>query len=121
MLSFAIWRSRNHSFLSAVTLYEHCYSHFLFSSAGIAYVLRSKSWDSEQPLKLNYISITNLKYYHCLKSVHIRSFSGPYFPPFGLNTGKYGPEKLQIRTRFTQCTKVYAEYNFQKLVCPNYF
>ena len=43
-------------------------------------------------------------------------FSGPYFPVFVLNTadtsyhsvfslnaGKYGPEKLQIRTLFTQC------------------
>ena len=43
----------------------------------------------------------------CVKSVQIRSFSGPYFPVFGLNTeiygyeisvfspntGKYGPEK----------------------------
>ena len=24
--------------------------------------------------------------YHCVKSVQIRSFSGPYFPTFGLNT-----------------------------------
>ena len=39
---------------------------------------------------------------HCVKSVHIRSFFGPYFPAFGLNTGKYGPEKLRIRTLFTQ-------------------
>ena len=23
---------------------------------------------------------------HCVKSVHIRSYSGPYFPAFGLNT-----------------------------------
>ena len=46
---------------------------------------------------------------HCVKSVQIRIFSGPYFPAFGLNTerygdtpylsvfspnaGKYGPEK----------------------------
>ena len=36
---------------------------------------------------------------HCVKSVRIRSYSGPYFPAFGLNTetfspnaGKYGPE-----------------------------
>ena len=29
-------------------------------------------------------------------------FSGPYFPVFGLNTGKYGPEKLRIWTLFTQ-------------------
>ena len=34
--------------------------------------------------------------------VCIRSFPGPYFPVYGLNTGKYGPEKLRIRTLFTQ-------------------
>ena len=28
-------------------------------------------------------------------------FSGPYFPVFGLNTGKYGPEKLRFWTLFT--------------------
>ena len=42
---------------------------------------------------------------HCVKSVHIRSFSGLYFSAFGLNTeylsvfspnaGKYGPENSQ--------------------------
>ena len=55
-----------------------------------------------------------------MKSVRIRSFSGPYFPAFGLNTylsvfslnaGKYVPQKLLIRTLFTQClfsiTKIY--------------
>ena len=40
---------------------------------------------------------------HNVKSVHIRSFSGPYFPAFGLNTGKKGLEKLQILTFITQC------------------
>ena len=51
----------------------------------------------------------------CIKSVRIRSFSGPYFLLFGLNTEspnlsvfspneeKHGPEKLRIRTLFTQC------------------
>ena len=63
---------------------------------------------------------------HWVKSVQIRSFSGPYFPAFGLNTerygvshyvdipiteylsvfspnaGKYRPEKLRICTLFTQ-------------------
>ena len=32
---------------------------------------------------------------HCIKRVRIRSYSGPYFPAFGVNTGnagKYGPE-----------------------------
>ena len=54
-------------------------------------------------------------YKHYMKSVRIRSFSGPYFPEFGLNTkryslfsvfipnaGKYGPEKLLIWTLFMQ-------------------
>ena len=31
---------------------------------------------------------------HYVRSVHIRSFSGT-------NAGKYGPEKLRIRTLFT--------------------
>ena len=45
-----------------------------------------------------------------VKSVRFRNFSGPYFPEFGLNnpylslfspnSGKYGPEKLQIRGHF---------------------
>ena len=47
---------------------------------------------------------------HCVKGACIQSFPGPYFPAFELNTeryvvdspnaGKYGPEKLQIRTLF---------------------
>ena len=38
---------------------------------------------------------------HCVKSVHIRRFSGPYFPAFRLNTERYAkwgkcrPEKLR--------------------------
>ena len=35
--------------------------------------------------------------FHCVKSVRIWSFSGPYFPAFR-------PEKLQIRTLFRQCS-----------------
>ena len=37
---------------------------------------------------------------HCVKSVQIRSFSGPYFSVFGLNTGKYGPEKTPYLNTF---------------------
>ena len=33
---------------------------------------------------------------------HFRSFSGLYFPAFGMNRGKHVPEKLPIRTIFTQ-------------------
>ena len=37
-------------------------------------------------------------------------FSGPYFPVLGLNTGKYGPEKLHIWTLFTQGCFERAEF-----------
>ena len=58
---------------------------------------------------------------YCVKSVRIRSFSGRNFPTFGLNTdaGKHGPEKLQIRTLFTQwkryrdqCSKLSRNIDF---------
>ena len=36
------------------------------------------------------------QHYHCVKSVRIRNFSGPYFPAFGLNTERYSVS-LQIQ------------------------
>ena len=27
--------------------------------------------------------------FHCVKSFRIRNYSGPHFPAFGLNTGRY--------------------------------
>ena len=39
---------------------------------------------------------------HCVKSVRIRSFSGPYFPAFGLNTERYGVS-LRIQSK---CRKI---------------
>ena len=58
---------------------------------------------------------------HCVKSVLIRSYSGPHFsrnfPAFGLNTERYCIPG--IRTLFTQCviqifsfTKFYLKKNF---------
>ena len=44
-----------------------------------------------------------------MKSVQIPSFSGPYFPTFGLNAWKCGPEKLRIRTLCTQWLKANFE------------
>ena len=47
---------------------------------------------------------------HCIKSVRIPSYSDPQFPPFGLNTEKYGvslrlqSESVKIRTRTTPNT-----------------
>ena len=39
---------------------------------------------------------------HYVRSVRIRSFSGPYFPVFGLNTGRYGVS-LRIQS---ECGKI---------------
>ena len=47
---------------------------------------------------------------HCVKSVRIRSYSGPHFPAFGLNTERYFVSvRIQsgcgkIRTRITPNT-----------------
>ena len=44
---------------------------------------------------------------HCVKSVRIRSYSGPHFPTIGLNTERYGvslhiqSEYGKMRTRIT--------------------
>ena len=67
-------------------------------------------WLEEVPEKQTYFANSNSNSNSkansnllCVKSVRIWSFSGPYFPGFGLNTGrhgvsmnagKYGPEKL---------------------------
>ena len=40
------------------------------------------------------------KSWHCVKSVQILSFSGPYFPVFRVNTGKYRPEKTSYLDTF---------------------
>ena len=57
----------------------------------------------------------------CVKSVLIRSYSGPHFPACGLNTERYyiyGPEQLRIRTLFMQCAflviKVFIKSSFRK-------
>ena len=53
-----------------------------------------------------YLIFQNRQMYHCVKSVRVRSYSGPHFLAFGLNTetkyvfsahvGKCGPEQLRI-------------------------
>ena len=44
---------------------------------------------------------------YCVKSVLVRSFSGP-------NAGKYGPEKIRIRALLTQCTAAAKTYSVVK-------
>ena len=61
---------------------------------------------------------------HCVKSVRIRSYSGPHFPAFGLNTERYGVsvhiqlECGKMRTRITPNTNtLYAENMYFVLIC----
>ena len=50
---------------------------------------------------------------HCVKSVRIRSYSGPHFPAFGLNTERYSvslriqSECRKTRTRITPNTDTF--------------
>ena len=46
---------------------------------------------------------------HCVKRVRIQSYSGPYFPTFGLNTGTYGVS-LRIQS---ECGKI------RTIITPN--
>ena len=56
-------------------------------------------------------------YNHCVKSVHIRSSSGPHFPAFGLNTERYEVSlRIQckygkIQTRITLNTNTFHAVN----------
>ena len=43
-------------------------------------------------------SLTKDKTCHCVKSVRIRGYSNPHFPPFEQNTGKCRAENLRIGT-----------------------
>ena len=47
------------------------------------------------------IQSTCLEIIHCVKSVRIQSYSGPYFPAFGLNSLRIQSECGKIRTRIT--------------------
>ena len=47
------------------------------------------------------VEIVSMVNSHCVKSVHIRSYSGPHFPAFGLNTDQkkyeYGHFSRSVR------------------------
>ena len=51
---------------------------------------------------------------HCVKVVQIRSFSGPYFPAFGLNTEIYGVNRDQKNSVFGHFSRSGIVSNKQK-------
>ena len=67
------------------------------------------------PLKISETKFCNVN--HCVKSVRIRSFSGPYFPAFGLNTEIFSAnlciqyERGEVRTRKTPNTDTFYAMN----------
>ena len=72
------------------------------------------------------ISSWNINAIHCVKNVRIRSYSGPHFPAFGLNTERYTvslhihSECGKIRTRITPNTDTFhslTETNGGHLSC----
>ena len=95
--------------VTAIWLKLHIYKGYLLHSRALS-VINS----FETRLKANdEIVMVRLLGIHCVKSVRIRSFSGPYFPKFGLNTERYGvsqriqPECGKIRTRKSPNTNTF--------------
>ena len=59
---------------------------------------------------------------HCVKPVHIQSYSGPHFPAFGLNTERYGvspPYLVRMREDVDQNNSEYGQ--FLRRVCQKRF
>ena len=73
---------------------------------------------TENPLLILILILT-----HCVKSDRFRSFSGPYFPAFGLNTERYSVSLFiqyecgKMRTRKTPNTETFYEVT----VCANMY
>ena len=66
-------------------------------------------------------SCESFRFKHCVKSVHIRSYSGPYLPTFELNSERYRvslciqSECRKIRTRRTPNRDTFEAMMFQYL------
>ena len=83
----------------------------ILKAAGIS-LFRFSSY-SLDTLFANFLSLTYSSYRHCVKSVRIRSCSGPHFPIFGLNMERYGvslriqSEYRKMQTRVTPNTDTF--------------
>ena len=59
--------------------------------------------------------VTNISLLHCVKSVRIRSFPGPYFPAFGLNMERYEvspPYSFRIRENTDKKNSKYGHFSW---------
>ena len=65
-------------------------------------VPRDVVWWTLRKLGVQKWLVKTVQSMHCVKSVHIRSFSGSYFPAFGLNT-----ERSRVSPRIqSECGKI---------------
>ena len=79
----------------------NCISTWVFSCKFAAYF--QYNFSKEQLWRTSSSSKPSLQAdWHCVKHVHIRSFSGPYFPAFGLNKERYSVS-LRIHSK---CGKI---------------
>ena len=59
------------------------------------------------------VSLCNLFFLsskHCVKSVRIRSYSGPHFPAFGLNI-RISPHSVRMRENVDQNNSEYGHFS----------
>ena len=55
------------------------------------------------------------KHSHCVKSVRIRSYSGPYFPAFGLNAER-SPYSVQMQEKTDQNNSEYRGHFSRRIL-----
>ena len=58
----------------------------------------------------------NVELFHCVKSLQIWSFSGPYFPVFVLNTEVYGRIQYEYRKIRTRKNPVFGNFSRSDLL-----
>ena len=83
---------------------KNCFKAFLMVSKSVAHSSQTSiifSFDSCIIGKVYNDGLNTLFIvpYHCVKSVRIWRYSGPYFPPFRLNMERYGAS-LRIQSRY---------------------
>ena len=73
---------------------------------------RCKLKEKNMKLSVPIVRVSLCKF-HCLKNNRIRSFCGPYFPAFGLNTERYGVSlRMQSKCGEIQTRKAPNKYTF---------
>ena len=78
-------------------------------------IFNRQIYQNEKKKKINLFSVNvpfkiMRKHSHCVKSVRIRSYSGPYFPAFGLNAER-SPYSVQMQEKTDQNNSEYGHFS----------